>query len=161
MANLRVTCFALLATGLLASAGYAQGGTKPLDLAVPPSSGFPAAGAGGSTPASTTPANTTATGTAPTNASAAPGVYFGDTSGAKGAANDPDDATDSCDDATYNKPQVHGSVSAGVAAGNHVSGNYQAAAVNISKRRGDCKHSSGNMSITVSGSQSRFADPRH
>ena len=84
-------------------------------------------------------------------------MWYGDHSGVAGAAaNDPDDATDSCDDATVNKPQVHGSVSTGVVAGNHVSGNYQAATVNVSKPTGDCKHPGRGLSITVHVSQDHF-----
>jgi hypothetical protein len=148
MTTLRITCFALLATGLLASSAWAQGDNKPLNLKLPPSSDSPASKASDAKPAS---------------ASTAPGVYYGDTSGvpvAGSAAGNPSAATDSCEDATYNKPQVHGSVAVGVVAGNHVSGNYQSGTVNITKPLGDCEHPSGVLSITAHTSQSRFGYSR-
>lgn len=144
MTTLRSTCFVLLATVLLASSAWAQSVSKPLNLKLPPSSDLPASNASDARPAS---------------ASTAPGVYYGDTSGVTvvgRAASNPDTATDGCDDATYNKPQAHGSVAVGVAAGNHVSGNYQSGTVNITKPLGDCKHPSGILSITAHASQSRF-----
>jgi hypothetical protein len=142
MTTLRITCFALLTTGLLASSAWAQNDSKPLNLKLPPgSSDLPASNASSAKPAS---------------ASTAPGVYYGDTSGATVAANNSNAATDSCDDATYKKPQVHGRVAVGVAAGNHVSGNYQSGTVNITKPLGDCKHPTGILSITAHASQSRF-----
>jgi len=147
---LRVSCFALLATGLLAGSAHAQNNPKPLDLTLPPSSGFPVAS---TSTAATTQAPAPA---ASSTERAAPGVYYGDTSGAKVAANNPNDAADSCDDATYNKPRTHGSVSTGVVAGNHVSGNYQSATVNITKPLGDCKRPTGTLSITAHVSQGRF-----
>jgi len=147
MTTLRITCFVLLATGLLASSAWAQNDSKPLNLKLPPSSALPATNTSSAKPAS---------------ASTTPGVYYGDTSGATVAvaANNPDAATDSCDDATYNKPQVHGSVGAGVVAGNRVSGNYQSGTVNITKPLGDCRHPTGVLSITAHASQSRFSYSR-
>ena len=144
MTTLRSTCFVLLATGLLASSAWAQSVSKPPNLELPPSSDLPASNASDANPAS---------------ASTAPGVYYGDTNGvtvAGRAASNPDAMADSCDDATYNKPQVHGSVGVGVAAGNHVSVNYQSGTVNITKPLGDCKHPSGILIITAHASQSRF-----
>ena len=61
---------------------------------------------------------------APAHGGTAPGVYYGDTSGttdAALAANDPDTGADACDDATYNKTQVHGSIGMGVMSGSHAS----------------------------------------
>jgi hypothetical protein len=157
MATLRIICFAVLTTSLMASSAYAQNSTKPLNLSVPPSSGFPVASAASTTPVSTAPSSTT-TPASPTQSSTntTPGVWYGDHSGANVAGvsdNDPNDATDSCDDATVNKPKVHGSVSTGVVAGNHFSGNYQAATVNVTKPLGDCKHPKGSLSITAHVSQ--------
>jgi hypothetical protein len=82
-------------------------------------------------------------------------MYYGDTSGAI-AASDTRAAADTCDDAAYNKPQVHGSVGMGVVAGNRVSGNYQTGTVNISKAFGSCNHPGGGMSISISDSQGHF-----
>jgi heterodisulfide reductase subunit A-like polyferredoxin len=143
MTTLRRTCFVLLATGLLASSAGAQSVSKPLNLKLPPGSEFPTSNASDARPAS---------------ASTAPGVYYGDTSGVAvgGAASNPDAAADSCDDATYNKPQVHGSVAVGVAAGNRVSGNYQSGTVNVTRPLGDCRHPTGILIITAHASQSRF-----
>jgi hypothetical protein len=182
MATLRVISFALLATSLLASSAFAQDVTKPLDLTVPPSRGFPlavdttthaSAAPAGATSAGTMSASAASTGTTPSTTAAgstsphagvntAPGVYYGDTSGAvaDGATKNPDATTDGCDDATYNKPQVHGSVSTGVVAGNHFSGSYQTGTVNITQPLGDCKHPTGSLSISVSGGQSHFGYPR-
>jgi hypothetical protein len=142
MAILRIISSAMLATGLMAGSAYAQDDSKPPSF-VPPNSGLPAARAA---PASTTPSN----------ASTAPGVYYGDHSGAMVAANSHDDATYSCDDATVNKPRVHGNVTTGVVAGNHISGNYQAATVRITKPLGDCEHRTGTLTITAHASQGHF-----
>lgn len=160
MATVRVICFAALATCILASSAYAQNVTKPLNLSVPPSTGFPVASAGSAAPtsaagASTTPSGTTPSSPTPSSVNTAPGVYYGDHSGVA-AADDPDTATNSCDDATGNKPQVHGSVSTGVVAGSHFSGNYQAATVNVTKPTGDCKHPAGTLRITAHVSQDHF-----
>ena len=155
MGTLRVICFAALATSFLASSAYAQSATKPLDLSVPPSTGFPAASPASAASTSATPAGTTTSSPTPSSVNTAPGVYYGDHSGVA-VADDPDTATNSCDGATGNKPQVHGSVSTGVAAGNHFSGNYQAATVNVTKPTGDCKHPTGTLRITAHVSQDHF-----
>ena len=161
MPTLRVICLAALATSFLAGSASAQNTTKPLDLSVPPSTGFPvartaSAAPASATPTSTTPASTTPASTTPANPNAAPGVYYGDHSGVT-AADDPDSATDSCDDAAGNKAQVHGNVSTGVAAGNHFSGNYQAATVNVTKPMGDCEHRKGTLRISAHVSQEHFS----
>jgi len=154
MATLRITCFALLAISALAGSAFAQDGTKPSDLTPAPSNSVPATSGASAAPASAVPASTT---TAP-----APGVNAGTTSGAAiggMAANNPNDATDTCDSTTYNKPQVHGSVGAGVVASNHFSGAFQTASVDIAKPLGDCDHPRGGLSISVSGSQGQFSTP--
>jgi hypothetical protein len=84
-----------------------------------------------------------------------PGVYYGDTSGRPSSA-DARVAAQRCDDATYNKPQMHGSASMGVMGGSHVSGNYEAATINMTKNLGDCEHPSGNVGVSIHVSQSRF-----
>ena len=160
----RLFCLSVLATSLLAGSVYAQDASKPLNLALPPSSGAHAVHAFSAAPADATPvsaapapANAASANATPANAS--PGVYYGDTSGvpvAVAGANDPDATTEACDDATVNKPQVHGSVTTGVVAGNHFSGNYEAGSVSIVKPLGDCKHPTGTLSITVRGGQGHF-----
>jgi len=48
----------------------------------------------------------------------------------------------------------------GVIGGNHVSGNYQAATINMTKNLGDCEHPSGTVGLSIRVGQSRF-DGRH
>ena len=137
---------ALLAT-LLVAPLWAQTSGKPLNLKLPPSD-FPAASATVAAPASTQ-----STGSVPHND--APGVYYGDTSGRTYADSATDQHSD-CDDSTYNKTQMHGSVGMGVVAGNHFGGNYQGGRVNLSKRFGSCDEPSGGISISVGGSTGHF-----
>jgi hypothetical protein len=124
---------------LLATTAAAQTTGKPLNLKLPPSA-LPAASASAAKPSSSEP-----------------GLYYGDTSG-RTAADEAQatDAASACDDATYNDAQVHGSVSTGVVAGSHVSGNYQGASVNISKALGSCEHPTGGIDFSVSGSEGHF-----
>jgi hypothetical protein len=140
---------ALLVAGSLATGAWAQT-TQPLNLKLPPSSTLPAASASSAAPAHA-------------GSSATPGKYYGDTSGTTDAglaANTPADAADSCDDATYNKTQVHGSVGMGVVSGSHMSGNYQTGTVNLTKAFGDCDHPTGGVSISISGGQGHFDQDR-
>jgi hypothetical protein len=89
-----------------------------------------------------------------------PGTYYGDTSG-RMAAVESDDGGVRCDDATYNKPQVHGSVSTGFVSGGHgASGNYQAGTVNLSQAFGSCDHPTGGVSISVGAGQGHFGGGR-
>ena len=155
----RVICLCVLATSVLASSVFAQDAGKPLNLALPPGSVAPQVHAFSVAPAVATPVVVAPAGTTPVNT--APGVYYGDISGVPVAvanANNPNAATDSCDDATVNKPQVHGSVTTGVVAGNHFSGNYQAGTVSLVEPLGDCKHPIGTLRVTVSGGQGHFAN---
>ena len=131
----------LLLSSALATSAAAQSASRPLNLKLPPSAA-PAASSSAAKPAS---------------ASTAPGVYYGDTSGttdAAIAANEP--PADTCDDATYNQPQVHGAVSTGVVAGNHFSGSYTGGAVTLSQAFGSCEHPTGGVSISVGGTQGHF-----
>ncbi|HET7063394.1 MAG TPA: hypothetical protein VFI49_03895 [Rudaea sp.] len=64
-----------------------------------------------------------------------------------------------CDDAIYNQPQVHGSVSAGVAGGNHSSGNYQSAVVHVTKALGSCEAPSGGVGVSIGVSKEDFNGP--
>ncbi|MDE2225103.1 MAG: hypothetical protein KGJ46_07515 [Xanthomonadaceae bacterium] len=140
---------ALFACCLAAGVASAQTSNQPLNLQLPPSD-MPVA-------ASTTaihPATHSATDRYG-NPVSPPGVYYGDTSGRPANAGERV-ATQRCDDATYNQPQVHGSASMGVMGGNHVSGNYQAATVNMTRNLGDCEHPSGSVGLSISVGQSRF-----
>lgn len=128
-----------LALMLLAAAPVsAQSAGQPLNLKLPPSD---------------LPAASTSTGTP---ASSAPGVYYGDTSGRTDATDRAAAAVD-CDDATFNQPQVHGSVSTGVVSGGRRgSGNWNAGTLNVSKAFGDCDHATGGVSISVGAGSGRF-----
>ena len=140
---------ALLAASALATSAWAQT-DKPLNLKLPPNSALPATSTSTAAPAHA-------------GSSAAPGKYYGDPSGTTAAAlaaNTPDDAADSCDDATYNNTQVHGSVGMGVMSGSHMSGDYQTGTVNLTKAFGDCDHPSGGVSISISGGQGHFDSGR-
>jgi len=166
----RLTAFAT--ASLLAASAWAQQTEQPLNLKLP--ANLPAASASAAPPPApaTTVANSSGRQAAAANPQAnaqsgaqpasytkdPPGTYYGDTSGALGdtqAAVSAEPAV-TCDDATYNQPQVHGAVSTGVMAGNHVSGSYTGGAVTLSQAFGSCEHPSGGMSITVGGSQGRF-----
>jgi hypothetical protein len=143
----------LLAACVVAGAASAQAARPPLNLQLPPSDLPAAASTAASRPSSH--ATTDRYG----NPVSPPGVYYGDTSG-RPAATDARVASQRCDDATYNQPQMHGSASVGVMGGNHVSGNYQAATINMTKHLGDCEHPSGTVGFSISVGQSRF-DGRH
>lgn len=149
MTTPRITCIVLAAASLMAGSAWAQSDSKPLNLKLPSSSTLPAASASSSAPAHA-------------SSSTVPGKYYGDTSGttdAALAANDPQVA-DNCDDSTYNKTQVHGSVGMGVVSGSHMSGNYQTGTVNLTKAFGDCDHPTGGVSISISGGQGNFDHDR-
>jgi len=158
------TILALVATSLVATAAMAQQ-QKPLNLNLPPNF-VPAPATTAAAPASS---STVAGAPAAANESVAitrsrpldpPGTYYGDTSGRMAGA-DVDDDTPRCDDATYNDPQVHGSVSTGVvSASRGGSGSYQAGAVSLSQAFGSCDHPKGGVSISVGGGQSNFGHGR-
>lgn len=134
--------FTALATILLVATASAQT-AKPLNLKLPPSD-LPAASS-----------------TAAKPASAAPGVYYGDTSGRMGNNDTAPAATSNCDDYRYNQPQVHGSVGMGVVSGNHFGGGYQTGTVNLTKAFGSCDHPTGGVSISVGGGSSNFHGRGH
>ncbi len=138
-----------LAAGLMATSAWAQTSGKPLNLTLPPSD-LPQASASAQAPAQSKPADSASD-------SAAPGVYYGDTSGRTYADNNVDPRND-CDDSTYNKAQVHGSVGMGVMTGNRGGGNYQGGQATLSKRFGSCDEPSGGISISVGGTTGRFHD---
>lgn len=166
MKTARTTAF--LAACLLSATAWAQSSGAPLNLKIP--ANVPAAPASAATPASTdaaqaAPASTAGT-TPPAQATAGshayakdpPGTYYGDTSGRLGnsqaAAGQPPAVT--CDDATYNQPQVHGEVGMGVMSGKHTSGSYTGGGVTLSQAFGSCEHPTGGMSISVGGTNSHY-----
>lgn len=125
---------ALLLASLLTAPAWSQEARAPLNLKLPPSD-LPAT-------ASTTP-----------KPASAPGVYYGDTSGRTAAD---ETTTPACDDATFNKPQVHGSVGMGVMSGRHVDGSYQQGTVNLSKAFGSCDHPTGGVSLSIGTGSGHF-----
>jgi len=168
MTILRILCVALLATGLPLATAYAQDDDRPLIRTTPPIKGFPAANPGDNAAPAATPQASVATSPASSNPAQAASVataQIGNADDVRAANNArlvarSDDATDSCDAVTDNKTQVHGSVSTGVVAGNHVSGNYESGTVNITKPLGDCKDPDKFLSITIHVSQSRIGASR-
>ena len=127
----------VLAASLLATSAWAQSANKPLNLTLPPSD-VPAVSA-----------------TAAAPARAAPGIYYGDTSGRLGN-NDASDAV-ACDDSTYDKAQVHGSVSTGIVSGSHIgTGTYDSGDVNITKNLGSCDDPKGGVRMSISVGTSHF-----
>ena len=129
---------------LLAGSAMAQSAKAPLNLQLPPTD-LPVAASTAARPAITANGNPTS----------APGVYYGDHSTPPPRA-DERVAAQQCDDSTYNQTQLHGSASMGVMGGNHVSGNYQAATLNMTKNLGDCEHPTGGIGVTISVGQSRI-----
>lgn len=132
-----------IATGLLlAAAAQAQTqqpstqpahapAARPLNLKLPPSD-IPAPAGTAAKPAS------------------APGVYYGDTSGRTDAGDRVAAAPPACDDATYNQPQVHGSVGMGVVSGSHMgTGTWNSGAVSVTQNLGDCEHHTGSVGISI------------
>lgn len=146
--NIRRPLFTL-AAGLLVTSAWAQTSGKPLNLKLPPSE-LPPASATVAPPPASKPASSVPGGDAP-------GIYYGDTSGRTYAESN-DDGRRDCDDSTYNKTQVHGSVGMGVVAGSHFNGNYQGGEANLSKRFGSCDEPAGGISISVGGTTGRFHD---
>ncbi|WP_114239775.1 hypothetical protein [Dyella sp. C9] len=175
MKIIRTTAFA--ASCLLTMAAWAQS-TPPLNLKLPvgvpaaSSSAAPASsdgttqGAGTAAATGNTAQASNASGNATSQANAQtgtyskdpPGTYYGDTSGAVGdtQAAVSQSPTVTCDDATYNQPQVHGAVTTGVVSGNHFSGGYTGGGVTLSQAFGSCEHPTGGMSISVGGTSSHF-----
>jgi hypothetical protein len=166
MKIIRIT--SLIAACLLTTPVWAQDSGQSLNLKLP--ANVPAASASSAAPASTDtkPASTTASasqpnpgapaGAVPANGSKdPPGTYYGDTSGALGDTQAaPSQPVVTCDDATYNQPQVHGSVTTGVVSGSHFSGGYTGGGVTVSQAFGSCEHPSGGMSISVGGTQGHY-----
>lgn len=149
---------ALAALSLLSSAAMAQDAAKPLNLKLPPNY-VPASS---STVAAPAKAGSSAGSVAitPSRPKDPPGAYYGDTSG-RLSSDEVEDDGPRCDDATYNKPQVHGSVTTGVvSASRGGSGSYQGGMVNLSQAFGSCEHPTGGVSISVGGTTDHFSDRR-
>jgi hypothetical protein len=142
---------------ILCAAASAQTAPRALDLKLPPGS-VPAQSASaapehtGNEPAAAAAMNTTVTSPAagqtqpPLNYDEADDPYAESDAGAKRK----------CDDAAYGQAQVHGALTAGVVAGNHVSGNYQSGVVNVSKAFGSCDHPTGGVSVTIDAGQANL-----
>lgn len=169
MKIVRTTVFAT--ASLLAATAWAQNADQSLNLKLPANLPAASASAAPPPPPATTVANSSGQAAKPNgNATAQaasqngsytkdpPGTYYGDTSGAMGDTQAAVGAAPAvtCDDATYNQPQVHGSVTTGVVAGNHFSGNYTGGGVTLSQAFGSCEHPTGGMSISVGGTQGHF-----
>lgn len=143
-----------LAASLLVTAAWAQSSGQPLNLKLPASGyqSYPASGSTAAQPASSSTSASHAKSPVtvnghPASTSPAPGVYYGDTSGRRG--ND-QAAVPVCDDSTYNKTQVHGSVGMGVISGSHIgTGNYQSGTVSMVQNTGSCDHPTGSVGISI------------
>lgn len=158
-----ITALAVLT--LAATSSWAQDASKPLNLRlpsdyVPAPASSTAAPAAASSDAGTTPKNGGSVAVTPSRPKDPPGAYYGDTSG-RMANTEADSGVPRCDDATYNKPQVHGSLSTGVVSASHGgSGSYQTGVVSLSQAFGDCEHPTGGVSISVGGGNSNFGGGR-
>jgi hypothetical protein len=156
----------LAALALTATTAFAQDASKPLNLRlpadyVPAPASTAAAPASASSVAGTAPKNGGANvAVTPTRPKDPPGAYYGDTSG-RMANTETDSGAPRCDDATYNKPQVHGSITTGVVSASHGgSGSYQGGAVSLSQAFGSCEHPTGGVSISVGGMNNNFGGGR-
>ncbi len=146
----------VIAATLLVGSAWAQSASQPLNLKLPASSNFPPS----SLPASSSSARAAADASQPDTASStgkpAPGVYYGDTSGRMGNTGHARASARTCDDSTYNKPQMHGSVGMGVVGGSGISGSYQTGTVNVTKKLGDCDHPTGAVSFSIGVGNGNF-----
>lgn len=142
-----------LFASVIAVSAWAQSSPQPLNLKLP-SESVPVAAA-----AETSESSTSAPAAAP-DASTQPNpmpsaMYYDDANPRNRVAGAP-----ACDDSTYNQLQVHGSVGAGVVGGNHISGNYQDAVINVSKPLGSCDNPTGDVSFSLGVSKGKFNDSR-
>ncbi|QAU23485.1 hypothetical protein EO087_05405 [Dyella sp. M7H15-1] len=140
-----------LATSLLISTAWAQTASQPLNLKLPVNNSHTATTSAPTTQpaqaASTqpNPSAITINGARPTPA---PGVYYGDHSGARD--NDATAGVPVCDDSTYNQAQVHGDVGMGVVSASHLgTGSYQSGNVSVTQNTGSCDHPTGSMGISI------------
>jgi hypothetical protein len=140
-----------LATSLLVTAAWAQTASQPLNLKLPPNSATSSASTNTTQPASAASSQPNPSASAITvngqRPAPAPGVYYGDTSGARGNSSA---STPTCDDSTYNQAQVHGDVGMGVVTGSHIpSGSYQSGDVSVVKNTGSCDHPTGSVGVSI------------
>jgi hypothetical protein len=154
-----------LFAGMVAASACAQSAPQPLNLKLPPGSVPPesasaaAAHSNNENSPAAAPTPTEAT-DAPINAGQMPlGVQYDDPNGLPPYAEAP--AARKCDDATYRQPQLHGSATVGVVAGNHVSGNYQGGVVNMYKAFGSCDNPTGGVGISIGVGQENFNGRHH
>jgi len=88
------------------------------------------------------------------------GVYYGDTSGHLGDSDTAD--SQRCDDSKYDKAQVHGAVSTGIASGSRTgTSSYEGGTIAVTKAFGDCDHPSGGVSFSISVNQTNFNGGRY
>lgn len=107
-------------------------------------------------PATTAPASS-ASATKP--ATDPPGAYYGDTSGRMGNTVA---STPTCDDSTYNQPQVHGSVGVGVLSGRQMgTGTFSTGNVSVTRQYGSCDDPTGGMSMSISVGAEHFHGRGH
>ena len=143
-----------LATSLLVTAAWAQSASQPLNLKLPPNSATSSTAPATQQPASASssqpnPSAITINGKPPT-ASNAPGVYYGDHSNSTRSSDTAQAGAPTCDDSTYNQPQVHGSVGMGVVSGSHIgTGSYQSGDVTMVQNTGSCDHPTGSVGISI------------
>ena len=91
-----------------------------------------------------------------------PGVYYGDHSNTTAASIAAENDPARCDDATYNDPQVHGSVGTGIVTGSHIrTGSYSGGVATLSRAFGSCDHPEGGVSISVGGTTDHGFGPRY
>ncbi|GAA0917247.1 hypothetical protein GCM10009552_36150 [Rothia nasimurium] len=146
------------------ASAWAQDAAKPLNLKLPPDY-VPASSSSASAPAQTGQSGTAAANgvkpgenvaVTPSRPKDPPGTYYGDTTGRLANVAEANEGP-RCDDATYNQPQMHGSVSTGVVSGSRgMSGNYQSGAVNVTQAFGSCDHPTGSVSISVGAGTGHF-----
>ena len=126
--DMKTKCHLALFASVFAVSVWAQSSPQPLNLKLPSES---AAVAAAGEPSESSTAGLAAAPDASTQPSPNPmpsAMYYDDANPRNRVAGAP-----ACDDSTYNELQVHGSVGAGVVGGNHISGNYQDAVINVSK----------------------------
>ena len=151
----------ILLAGMMAASAWAQSAPQPLNLKLPPESASSESVSAAPGPGSDGNAAVDAL-----DAKGAPIPASDAEQASSGVQYDPDSrplnpyATamppKKCDDSTYNQPQIHGDMTVGVVAGNHVSGNYQSGVVNVSQAFGSCEKPSGGVNISIGVGQGNF-----
>ena len=124
----------------IAAPALAQSASPPLNLKVP-ADPVAADSSTAATAADPEPGNAAA---APSPRDALPPYVYAEPYGTRRDA-----AAKACDDNTYGQPQIHGSVEMGVAGGNRVGGNYQAASIAMTKALGSCGDPKGLVGVSI------------